>query len=357
MIQSNQWFYLVVLLVSGFLVYLLAPILMPFLVSALFAYMGDPLVDRLEAMKCSRTLAVIIVFAGIMTMLIAIPLVMLPMAQQQLGVLVSKLPSYLDRGQELVVLVLQKFGLDSQATDIGAIKQAISKHWREMGNVIGPVIATIKQSGLALLAWVANLVLIPVVTFYLLRDWDILVERIRRLLPLRHEATICRLAGEADEVLGQFLRGQLTVMLALATVYSLGLWIVGLDLSLLIGVTAGLVSFVPYLGVIVGVLLAIVAAVMQFGDIWHLVYVGIVFGVGQALEGMVLTPLLVGDKIGLHPVAVIFAVMAGGQLFGFVGILLALPVAAVIMVLLRHVHDLYKSSDIYHDTTTDSESK
>jgi predicted PurR-regulated permease PerM len=193
-------------------------------------------------------------------------------------------------------------------------------------------------------------VLIPVVTFYLLRDWDVLVARIRELLPRQQEPTVVKLAKNSDEVLGQFLRGQLAVMVALGTIYTVGLWIVGLDLALLVGMIAGLVSFVPYLGFIVGIVLAGVAALMQFGDAVYLLYVAIVFGIGQVLEGMVLTPLLVGDKIGLHPVAVIFAVMAGGQLFGFVGILLALPVAAVVVVILRHFREVYTASELYGDT-------
>jgi predicted PurR-regulated permease PerM len=204
-----------------------------------------------------------------------------------------------------------------------------------------------------LLAWVANLVLVPVVTFYLLRDWDVLMDKIRRLLPRTSEQTIVKLAKESDDVLGQFLRGQLTVMVVLGFIYTVGLWIVGLDLALLVGTIAGLVSFVPYLGFIVGIVFAGVAAIMQFGDITYLLFVLIVFGIGQAFEGMLLTPLLVGDKIGLHPVAVIFAVMAGGQLFGFVGVLLALPVAAIVVVLLRHMHELYKTSEIYGEIVVD----
>jgi predicted PurR-regulated permease PerM len=206
---------------------------------------------------------------------------------------------------------------------------------------------TISKSGVAALAFLANLVLVPVVTFYLLRDWDLLLQKIHHLVPRKQEPVIRKLAKESDAVLGQFLRGQLTVMVALGAVYTTGLWITGLDLALLVGMIAGLVSFVPYLGFIVGILLAGAAAIMQFGDPVYLIYVAIVFGIGQLLEGMVLTPLLVGDKIGLHPVAVIFAVMAGGQLFSFIGILIALPITAVIVVLLRHVYDIYTGSELY----------
>ena len=159
-----------------------------------------------------------------------------------------------------------------------------------------------------------------------------------------------------DEVLGAFLRGQLLVMLALGMIYSIGLWFVGLNVALVVGMIAGLASIVPYLGFIIGIASAIAAALVQFGDVTTFVYIAIVFGIGQALESMLLTPMLVGDKIGLHPVAVIFAIMAGGQLFGFVGILVALPVAAMIMVLLRHLHRRYKSSSMYGSDDNEIES-
>jgi predicted PurR-regulated permease PerM len=158
---------------------------------------------------------------------------------------------------------------------------------------------------------------------------------------------VVRLVREIDAVLAEFLRGQLTVMAALGTIYIAGLWLVGLQLAFIVGLTAGIVSFVPYLGVIVGVIIAGLAALLQFQDVLHVIGVVAVFGFGQILEGMVLSPLLVGDRIGLHPVAVIFAVMAGGQLFGFIGVLLALPVAAVIVVLLRHSKQEYQRSDLY----------
>jgi predicted PurR-regulated permease PerM len=223
----------------------------------------------------------------------------------------------------------------------------MSGHWQQTGSLVKGLFSSVGQSGLAVAAWVANLVLIPVVMFYLLRDWDVMMDKIGFLLPRNVEKKVTLWAQECDEVLGAFIKGQLLVMLALGVIYSLGLWSVGLDLALLVGMLAGLASIVPYMGFIVGIVAAGVAAMLQFNDLTMLAWVGVVFAIGQALEGMVLTPLLVGDRIGLHPVAVIFAIMAGGQLFGFVGILIALPVAAVIMVLLRHLHQGYKSSKLY----------
>lgn len=203
------------------------------------------------------------------------------------------------------------------------------------------------KSGLVIVNWFMNFLLIPVVTFYLLRDWDIITQRVSELIPRPYYRTVNAITKDANSVLSSFLRGQLSVMLALGTIYTIGLWIVGVELSLLIGMGAGMISFVPYLGTIVGLIAGVIAALVQFADINHIIYVLIVFGIGQILEGFVLTPWLVGDRIGLHPVAVIFAVLAGGQLFGFVGVLLGLPLAAVVMVLLRHGHERYLSSKLY----------
>ena len=220
---------------------------------------------------------------------------------------------------------------------------------RDSGDILGLVLGQASASGRALLGWMTDVLLVPVVGFYLLRDWDQLMLKVRALLPRRIEPLLVRLAGECHDVLGAFIRGQLLVMLGLGLIYAGGLSIIGLDLGLLVGLLAGLASIVPYMGFVVGCSAALIASVFQHGgmELYPLLGVALVFGVGQTLEGMLLTPLLVGDRIGLHPVAVIFAILAGGQLFGFVGILLALPAAAVIMVMLRHVNDLYKLSDLY----------
>ena len=347
--DSQKWLLLAGLAGIGVLIYLLAPVLTPFLTAALLAYLGDPLADRLER-KMPRTAAVALVFAVFLALLALLPLLLLPAIEQQFATLARGLPRYLEWLQTgLAPWLQQTFGVDTAWLDWTSLLEAAKTHWQQMGGVATQVMGAISQSGLALLAWLANLVLIPVVTFYLLRDWDVLMARIHELLPRRFEPTVVKLARESDEVLGAFLRGQLLVMVTLGFVYSVGLWLVGLDLALLIGLIAGLVSFVPYLGFILGIVLAGAASMMQFHDLAHLLPIAAVFGVGQALEGMLLTPWLVGDKIGLHPVAVIFAVMAGGQLFGFVGVLLALPTAAVVMVLLRHLHDRYRISALYSD--------
>ena len=203
------------------------------------------------------------------------------------------------------------------------------------------------RSGFALLGLVANVALLPVITFFFLRDWDLLVARVASMVPRDHLATVSRLAQESSDVLGGFLRGQFLVMLILGVMYGAGLWGVGLDLGILIGIIAGLLTFVPYLGPASGILLGCIAALVQFGDWQHVAGVLVVFGIGQVIESYWLTPKLVGDRIGLHPVAVIFAVLAGGQLFGFLGMLLALPVAAIVNVLLRYAQERYTHSRLY----------
>lgn len=346
--DSQKWFLLAILTFSGWLVYLLAPVLTPFLISALLAYLGDPLVDRLEEHKVSRTLGVVVVFFVMSLAGLIFLLVMIPMLEKQISVLIVKAPQAIDSLQDTILPRIAQFaGFETPTLDTSAFKRAIMGNWQNFGGAMGGIVEKLTSSGLKIINWLAFLVLIPVVTFYLLRDWDIMIAKIHDLLPRRLESTVNRLAKECDEVLAEFFRGQLSVMIVLAIIYTVGLMIVGLDLAFLIGMLSGLVSFVPYLGFIVGIVVAGIAALMQFQDGIHLVYVAIVFGIGQALEGMVLSPLLVGDRIGLHPVAVIFAVMAGGQLFGFVGVLLALPVAAVIVVIVRHWHELYKESDFY----------
>ena len=352
MTESQKWFGLAGVSVGGILLYLLAPVLTPFLIAAVLAYIGDPLVDRLEARRFSRTLSVTTVFLGLSLLALILLLILVPMLERQIALLVNKLPQYLDWLQNKGLPSLSAYlGMEVSSFDLADIKQAVREQLQS-GGVVKGVLGAISRSGITLLAWFANLILIPVVTFYMLRDWDILVERVHELIPRRYEAIVARLARASDEVLGAFLRGQLTVMLALGTIYTVGLWIIGLELALLIGMLAGLVSFVPYLGFIVGILAAGVAAMMQFHELLPLVYVVIVFMIGQAIEGMLLTPLLVGEKIGLHPVAVIFAVLAGGQLFGFFGILLALPVAAVVMVLLRYTHERYVGSRLYAEESS-----
>lgn len=348
MSDSQRWMVFGFVLVCAGLIYVLKPILMPFAVAALLAYLGDPVADKFETWGWNRTLAVCAVFTIMILFLIIFLLLIIPAAGQQLDNFVRRAPDMLNWLQTVLMPALaERLNMPDLQLPMAEVKSALIANWQKAGNVIGILAKQVTTSGMAFVAWMANLVLIPVVAFYLLRDWDVLMGLIRESLPRRFEPSIVSLAGECDEVLSEFLRGQLLVMFLLGLLYAVGLWIVGVDGALLLGLIAGMASIVPYMGVVVGVVVSGIAAYAQFQEFLPLVWVGVVFGIGQMVEGMVLTPLLVGDRVGLHPVAVIFAILAGGQLYGFLGILLAVPVAAVIMVMLRHLHDRYKNSELY----------
>ncbi len=358
MTQSNRWFWLIVAIISMALLYFLAPILLPFVSGALLAYLGDPIVDRLEKLKISRTLSVVIVFFIALLLVLPLFFFLVPLIESQIKLLISKMPGYIDWIMvNLEPTLKDTFGISIPALEIEKLKATFSEQFTNAGGFFKSLIRTISHSGMVVAGWAANIFLIPVITFYLLRDWDNLVDYIHDLLPRSVEPTVSRLAKESDEVLGAFLRGQLLVMLALGTIYAIGLKIIGLEFALLIGMLAGLLSFIPYMGLVVGIVVAGIAIMLQTHDPTNLMWVALVFVVAQIIEGTVLTPLLVGDRIGLHPVAVIFSVLAGGQLFGFFGILLALPVFAVIAVIMRHFHKTYKDSHLYDDFDLDQREK
>ena len=345
--DAHKLFLIVATLAFGWVFYLLAPVLMPFFIAALFAYLGDPIVDKLESKNLSRSLSVSIVFAVLLTVGLVLFLVLLPILTAQVGALFKRLPEYLAIFQSTTIPWLGSMGFPVEIFDVSSIKQSFVEYWTNVSQVAGSLFSYMTRSGLAILQWLTNLILVPVLTFYLLRDWDEIVAQFRALLPRRYAKQLIILSLECDEMLAAFIRGQLMVMLALAIIYTLGLSFIGLELALLLGVIAGIVSFVPYLGLIVGIGLSGVAAFFQFHEWMPVIMVAAVFGVAQVIEGVVLTPRFVGERIGLHPVAVLFAVMAGAQLFGFIGVLLALPVAAVVMVLLRNTHKRYLDSELY----------
>lgn len=355
MSTNRSWLTLALLVLLGWLIWKLAPVITPFAVAAGIAYLTDPLVDRLETAKIGRftlgrTLAVSIVFL-LLTLLLAIALlVIIPILLRQAGELIEQVPEMIDwfTGTALPWLTAQ-LGFDPTTLRRPELVELAKDYWQEAAGAALELVQRVGRGGAVALTVITNLVLIPVVAFYLMRDWDKLMAGIQNLLPRSAVAQVTGVAREIDEVLSAFLRGQFMVMIALGIIYALGLWAIGLKAAFLIGMTAGLLSVVPYLGSVVGLALALGMALFQFGDVWHFVLVLIVFGIGQTLEGTVLTPNLVGDKIGLHPVAVIFAVLAGGKLFGFLGILLALPVAAALNVVLRHVQDIYQHSAWYRE--------
>ena len=344
----QKTFALLLIPISLVLVYFLQPILTPFLVGAILGYLGDPMVDRLEQSRLPRSAGVLVVFLVFGLIIGAVILVVLPLLAGELVALIRDIPAAFAWLQQTASpWMVTHFGVDPFDVKPDAVASRVIENWQKAGGVVGTILAQVTRSGFALLGALGVVALTPVVAFYIMRDWDTIMLQIREMLPRDVEPTFVRLCTECDEVLGAFLRGQLLIMVLLGCVYAIGLYLLGLDLAILIGVLSGLASIVPYLGFFVGIVAAAIAAMFQFQDPMYLAYVAVVFGIGQALEGWVLTPWLVGDRIGLHPVAVIFAVLAGGQLFGLVGILLALPVAAVVMVFVRHLHASYLQSDYY----------
>lgn len=347
---SPKWQLPALVAAIGFLLWLLSPILSPFVAALLLAWLGNPLVQRLERAGRSRNTAVLLVFLLTFGLMAVALLVLLPLLWSQSVSLLERLPRLFDwfTGTALPWLS-ERTGRDlSPLFSRGGATQVLQAHWQEVGDFAKTALAYVGRSGVAILLFVSNLLLLPILSFYFLRDWQPMLRALHDAVPRRHAATVGRLAAESDDVLGGFLRGQMLVMVMLGAIYAIGLWLVGLDSGLLIGFVAGLVSFVPYLGATFGVVAAVIASLIQHGDINHLLGVALVFTVGQLIESYVLTPRLVGDRIGLHPVAVIFAIMAGGQLFGFIGVLLALPAAAVLNVLFKYLYqERYLKSGLY----------
>ncbi len=330
-----------------FLLYQLAPVLQPLYIAALLAYLSNPLVGRLERYKVPRILGVLIVFFFMLSIVTLLGLFLVPLLVDQINLLIHQLPVMLAWLQNTALPWFNsKFGnlihINPQNLNV-AVVEGLKTHQ----SIIPKIVATITSSGFMIFAIFFQLLLIPVVTFYLLRDWNKLIANIRHILPRRMEPTIVMLATKYNAVLRAFIRGQLLVIILLGFIYTLGLWIVGLQFAVLIGIIAGLLNIVPYLGFTTGLISALLAAYYQFQRFDYLIFVSIVFIVGQSIESMLLTPLLVGDSIGLHPVAVIFAVLTGGYFLGLIGALIALPVAAAIMVLMRFALTKYYQSSIY----------
>ncbi len=349
-IADNRW--LILIAVFVFFIYLLLPVLTPFLIAAILAYICDPLVDKLslwgvDKFKLGRTLATALMMLTIFGALFLLFLILIPLLQKESSLIVERLPAFIGRLRDSIEPWLHaRFGIHFNI-DSAQIQEVITKNWKTAGDLLGETLKLAGSHGLALVGVVANILLLPVVLFYLLRDWDGFVRNMGELVPRDwHDKTVT-VAKEIDQVLAEFLRGQLTVMLAMSLFYAAGLWLAGLDMALPIGLIAGLLGFVPYLGIALGLALALLVGALQFSSFGQIIPVLLVFGIGQLLEGMVLTPKLVGNRIGLHPVVVIFALLAGGQLFGFSGVLLALPVSAAIAVGLRHTRDSYLGSDAY----------
>ena len=314
------------------LLYLLSPMLTPFLLGALLVYLTNPLVKWLDKWHIPNIISVILVFLFLLSLFILLILMLFPIFQQQLIALMDVIPDIINW---LQATIIPRF---KTLINLDTIKSTLSSALPKTGALV----STILDSSRTVIEWFIDLVLTSVVTFYLLRDWDRVLAGVHSLLPHRIKPTALLLAKECDTVLSAFFRGQLLVMLALGFIYGIGLTLIGLKVGLMIGLIGGLLSIVPYLGSIFVVIMGALTALIEYGTWQSIAWVALVYVVGQTIEGYVLTPYLVGERIGLHPVAVIFAIMAFGTLFGFFGVLVALPVAAVIMVLLRFLRTQYQ---------------
>ena len=346
-IRAAAWTSIAV--VTWLLLTLLAPVLMPFLLAAVLAYALHPWVERMRLRRVPRWLGAGLAISLLMLVLLAVVLLIVPVITKQVPLLRDQVPALLERLNDWVVPLAARFGVDARV-DVSVVREGlrslISGH---EGELVEGVLSSLRIGGSAAAAVVGNLFLMPIVAFYLLLDWDNLVQRAKGLIPPRWRTSVQSFLDETDEVLGQYLRGQLLVMGILAVIYTVLLALVGLDLALPIGVFTGLAVFVPYLGFGLGMILALLAALLEFQSILGVALVAGVYMLGQVIESMYLTPRLLGERIGLHPIAVIFALLAFGHLFGFVGVLIALPASAVLLVAIRRARNEYLKSDLYLD--------
>ncbi len=330
--------------------WLLGAVLTPFVVAAVLAYALTPMVNKLDSLgngKLPRVLAVLIVQSVFGLLLLSILLLIVPIFAKELPLLREQLPLLAARLNDALSPWLAQFGI-KVSLDVASIKTFVVKYLNaNVEDAFGSVMSSLQLGGSVALAIIGNVVLIPVALFFLLKDWDRFVAMVMVLVPPKMRPQVDSFTAEADMVLGQYLRGQLLVMGMLAIYFSLALALFGFDLAVPIGVFTGLAFFVPYLGFGLGMVLAVLAGALQFGGWYGILVVAGVYGFGQLFESFYLTPRLVGERIGLHPLAVIFALLAFGQLLGFLGVLIALPSSAVLLVAIRRARASYLSSKLY----------
>ena len=334
-------------LVFFLLIWALGDVLLPFIVGGAIAYFLDPVADRLERLGLSRIAATALISLAALLLVILLVLAVIPTLAAQLTALVNSAP---DSAKKLQSFLLERF--PDLADSTSTIRQTLAKIGAVIQERWAVLAESVLSSALGLISIVLFIVVVPVVAFYLLLDWDDMVAKIDGMLPLDHAPTVRRLAREIDAVLAGFVRGQVSVCLALGTFYAVALMAAGLQFGLIIGVIAGAITFIPYIGSLVGGTLAIGLALFQFwGDWLQIGIIAAIFAVGQFVEGNILTPRLVGKSVGLHPVWLLFALSAFGTVFGFVGMLIAVPVAASIGVLTRFAFEQYRASLLYQGKT------
>jgi predicted PurR-regulated permease PerM len=345
--QKRNLIWLAVAAATLLLLWLLGPVLTPFIVAAVLAYALHPAVEALAERRVPRVLAVIVVEVLAIVALLALVLLVIPVIAKELPRLKEQIPLLAERANTTVAPWLAQFGINV-SLDAESIKAFLLKTLdANLEEWAATLLSSARIGGSILLAFVGNAILMPVVLFYLLIDWPNLVQRAQSFIPPRLRESVLGFFDECDVVLGQYLRGQLLVMGVLAVYFSAALAIAGFDLALPVGVFTGLAFFIPYLGFGLGLVLALLAGMLQFGGWYGVLSVAVIYGAGQVGESLFLTPRLVGERIGLNPLAVIFALLAFGHLFGFVGVLIALPVSAVLLVALRRAQGAYLSSRLF----------
>lgn len=353
--QKQTALWLAVGLVLAALLVKLGPVLAPFIAAGILAYALNPTTDwlstrQLGKIRMPRALATIIVIVLLLAAILALVLIVMPIMQKQLPLLQEQIPHFLTRLNAFLAPRLQEIGIRVRLDEVG-IKRIVSQYFTSSGDEIwSALLSSAKVGGIAMLGWLATLALIPVALFYLLLDWHAVVTRIQNFIPRRWTGKAASFGREVDGLLAQYLRGQLAVMVILAIYYSAALAIAGFDVAVPVGILTGVLVFIPYLGFGLGLVLALIAAVLQFDGLHGLLLVAGIYGAGQIIEGFFLTPRLVGERIGLHPLSVIFALLAFGHLFGFVGVLLALPASAIVAVAFRHLRVHYINSSFYRQS-------
>ena len=345
--NKNWIFWLIILGLFSLLVYALRSVLLPFVVGIIIGYLLDPLASRFEKFKLSRTTSTCFVLLLVAIILIPSIIALAGIIDEQLADFINAVPGYMSSLNKKIEPIIANLQDNFPALSREKIREYLQGNLTNGLKLLGTVLRKLITSGYALFNIVSLLLITPIVAFYMLRDWNNFVKKVDTLLPKAHKKEIRTQAKEIDKIISSFIRGQLSVCVLLGSFYAIGLTFVGLDLGMLVGFIAGIISFIPYVGSIVGFITAIAIAFAQF-DTWiPIAQVVAVFGVGQFLEGNFLTPKLVGDSIGLHPVWVMFALLAGGVLLGFLGLMIAVPLAAVIGVLVRFAISKYKQSSLY----------
>lgn len=343
--HARFWF--IFFAVAAVVVWALRPMLLPFVAGAALAYFLDPVVDRLVEMKVPRWAGTTITLLGFIFAVVLLLLLIVPLVQSQIGALIDALPGYVEILRNKVMPTVYDWLHRLSPKDVEKLREAAGQYAGNAVGIAGGLLRNIVTKGIAVFDILALLVITPVVAFYLLRDWPKVTHTIDMLVPRKQHGLFRRAVGEIDRTLSGFLRGQALVCLSLALIYGGGLTLVGLEYGATIGIIAGVLSFIPYVGSSFGLIISMILAFIQFDDATSIILVFAVFMVGQILEGYVLTPKLVGDRVGLHPVWILFALFAGGALLGFLGVLIAVPVAAILGVLIRLALSYYKASPLY----------